>query len=116
MERGCIRPSKSPYGLPVLFVDQKDKKLCMCIDFCTLNKIIIKNNYPLPQIDDFFLSSKWGLLFDPYRHEVRLLSNSHGRSCRNPSLGLVTKARACKGVGQEGSPRITFHVPESVGE
>jgi hypothetical protein len=36
--------------------------------------------------------------------------------CRNPSLGLVTKARACKGAGQEGSPGVTFHAPRSVGE
>jgi hypothetical protein len=36
--------------------------------------------------------------------------------CRNPSLGLTTKARAYKGMGQEGSPGITFHAPESVGE
>jgi hypothetical protein len=36
--------------------------------------------------------------------------------CRNPSLGLVTKAKACKGASEEGSPRIIFHVPESVGE
>ncbi len=34
--------------------------------------------------------------------------------CRNPSLGLATKARACKGAGQKGSPRITYHAPESV--
>jgi hypothetical protein len=36
--------------------------------------------------------------------------------CRNPNLGLVTKARACKGVGQEGSLGVTFHVLGSVGE
>jgi hypothetical protein len=38
------------------------------------------------------------------------------RLCRNPSLGLVTKVRACKGAGQEGSPGVTSHVPRSVGE
>jgi hypothetical protein len=36
--------------------------------------------------------------------------------CRNPSLGLMTKARACKGEGQEGSPRVTSHAPGSVGK
>ncbi len=36
--------------------------------------------------------------------------------CCNPSLGLVTKTRACKGANQEWSPRVTFHVPKSVGE
>jgi hypothetical protein len=54
MERGYIRPSKLPYGSPVLLVNKKDKKLCMCIDYRALNKITIKNNYPLPRIDDLF--------------------------------------------------------------
>jgi hypothetical protein len=50
MERGYIKPSKLHYGLLVLFVDENDKKLRMCIDYCTLNKIIINNNYPLPEL------------------------------------------------------------------
>ncbi len=36
--------------------------------------------------------------------------------CHNLSLGLTTKTRACEGVGQEGSPKVTFHAPESVRE
>jgi hypothetical protein len=54
MEWGYIKPSKSPYGSPILFVDKKDGKLHMCIDYHALNKITIKNNYPLLQIDDIF--------------------------------------------------------------
>jgi len=42
-------------------------------------------------------------------------SNTHS-ACRNPNLGLTTKARACKGAGQEGSPRLTSHALGSVGE
>jgi hypothetical protein len=38
------------------------------------------------------------------------------KECRNPNLGLATKAKACEGAGQERSPRITFHVPMNVGE
>jgi hypothetical protein len=49
-----IRPSKSPYGLPILFLDKKDGKLHMCIDYHALNKITIKNNYTLAQIHDLF--------------------------------------------------------------
>jgi hypothetical protein len=41
---------------------------------------------------------------------------SIGRDYRDPSLGLATKARACKGEGQEGSLRVTSHAPKSVGE
>jgi len=50
MERGYIKPSKLHYGLLVLFVDENDKKLHMCIDYYTLNKIIINNSYPLPEL------------------------------------------------------------------
>jgi hypothetical protein len=44
MEWGYVRLSSSPYGTLVLFVGKKDKKLRMCIDYQTLNKITIKNN------------------------------------------------------------------------
>jgi hypothetical protein len=44
------------------------------------------------------------------------LQQNHQGACRNPSFGLTTKARACKGAGQEWSPKVTFHAPESVGE
>jgi hypothetical protein len=54
MEWGYTKLNKLPYGLPILFVDKKDEKLCMCIDYRSLNKITIKKNYPLPQIDDIF--------------------------------------------------------------
>ena len=54
LSRGYIRPSKSPYGAPLLFVDKKDGKLRICINYRALNKVTIKNNYILPWIDDFF--------------------------------------------------------------
>jgi len=54
LERGYVRPSKSPYGAPVLFVEKKDGKLRMCVDYRALNKASIKNSYPLPRIDDLF--------------------------------------------------------------
>ncbi|GJX45411.1 putative reverse transcriptase domain-containing protein [Tanacetum coccineum] len=53
-DRGFIRPSTSPWGAPVLFVKKKDESFRMCIDYQELNKLIIKNSYPLPRIDDLF--------------------------------------------------------------
>ncbi|XP_060172736.1 uncharacterized protein LOC132603619 [Lycium barbarum] len=54
LEKGFIQPSASPWGAPVLFVRKKDGSLRMCIDYRQLNKVTIKNKYPLPRIDDLF--------------------------------------------------------------
>ncbi|GJU59324.1 putative reverse transcriptase domain-containing protein [Tanacetum coccineum] len=53
-EKGFIRPSSSPWGAPVLFVKKKDGSFRMCIDYRELNKLTIKNHYPLPRIEDLF--------------------------------------------------------------
>ncbi|GKA35128.1 putative reverse transcriptase domain-containing protein [Tanacetum coccineum] len=52
--KGFIRPSSSPWGAPVLFVKKKDGSFWMCIDYRELNKLTVKNRYPLPRIDDLF--------------------------------------------------------------
>nr|XP_043629919.1 uncharacterized protein LOC122601221 [Erigeron canadensis] len=53
-DKGFIRPSSSPWGAPVLFVKKKDVSFRMCIDYRELNKLTVKNRYPLPRIDDLF--------------------------------------------------------------
>ncbi|KAI3776203.1 hypothetical protein L1987_45975 [Smallanthus sonchifolius] len=53
-DKGFIRPSHSPWGAPVLLVKKKDGSFHMCIDYRELNKLTIKNRYPLPIIDDLF--------------------------------------------------------------
>nr|GEW82673.1 putative reverse transcriptase domain-containing protein [Tanacetum cinerariifolium] len=53
-DKGFIRPSSSPWGAPVLFVKKKDGSFRMCIDYRELNKLTVKNRYPLPWIDDLF--------------------------------------------------------------
>ncbi|GJX36604.1 putative reverse transcriptase domain-containing protein [Tanacetum coccineum] len=53
-DKGFIRPSSSPWGAPVLFVKKKDGSFRMCIDYLELNKLTVKNRYPLSRIDDLF--------------------------------------------------------------
>ncbi|GKD35604.1 putative reverse transcriptase domain-containing protein [Tanacetum coccineum] len=53
-DRCFIRPSTSPWGAPVIFVKKKDGSFRMCIDYRELNKLTVKNRYPLPRIDDLF--------------------------------------------------------------
>jgi hypothetical protein len=52
LDKGFIHPSISPWGTPVLFVKKKDGSMRMCINYQELNKVMIKNRYPLPRIDD----------------------------------------------------------------
>ncbi|KAL0560205.1 hypothetical protein IC582_000605 [Cucumis melo] len=54
LDKGFIRPSVSPWGAPVLFVKKKDGSMRLCIDYRELNKVTVKNRYPLPKIDDLF--------------------------------------------------------------
>ncbi|GJS51521.1 putative reverse transcriptase domain-containing protein [Tanacetum coccineum] len=54
LEKGFIRPSSSPWGAPVLFVKKKDGSFRMCIDYRELNKLTVKNRYPLSRIEDLF--------------------------------------------------------------
>ncbi|KAA0056190.1 ty3-gypsy retrotransposon protein [Cucumis melo var. makuwa] len=54
LDKGFIRPSVSPFGAVVLFVKKKDGSMRLCIDYRELNKVTVKNRYPLPKIDDLF--------------------------------------------------------------
>ncbi|KAL8108994.1 hypothetical protein AgCh_025188 [Apium graveolens] len=63
LDKGVIRPSVSPWGAPVLFVKKKDGSMRLCIDYRELNKLTIKNKYPLPRIDDLFDQLKGACYF-----------------------------------------------------
>ena len=54
LDKGLIELSMSPWGVPVLFVRKKDGSLRWCIDYRELNRVTVKNKYPLPRIDDLF--------------------------------------------------------------
>jgi hypothetical protein len=75
--KGYICPSVSPWGAPVLFVKKKDGTLRLCIDFRQLNKVSVKNKYPLLGIDDLFDQLKDAKLFSKIDlrlgyHQVRI--------------------------------------------
>jgi hypothetical protein len=53
-EAGYIRPSSSPWGALILFLQKKDGSQRMCVDYRSLNDVTIKNKYPLPRIEDLF--------------------------------------------------------------
>jgi hypothetical protein len=63
INRGLIRPSVSPWGVPVLVVKKKNESMRLCIDYRELNHVTIKNKYPLPRIDDLFDQLKGAEVF-----------------------------------------------------
>ena len=54
LDKGFIRPSVSPWGALALFVKKKDGSMRLCINYRELNKVTVRNKYPLPRIDDLF--------------------------------------------------------------
>jgi hypothetical protein len=77
LKKGYICPSVSPWGIPVLFMKNKDGTMRLCIDFRQLNKVTIKKRYPLPRIDDLFNQLKDEKIFSKIDirsgyHQVRI--------------------------------------------
>jgi hypothetical protein len=77
LNKGYIRPSVSPWGAPLLSVKNKDGTLRLCIDFRQLNKVTVKNKYPMPRIDDLFDQLKDAKIFSKIDlrsiyHQVRI--------------------------------------------
>ena len=73
LDKGFIRPSVSPWGAPVLFVKKKDGTLRLCVVYRQLNKLTVKNKYPLPRIDDLFDQLKGASIFS----KIDLISGYH---------------------------------------
>jgi hypothetical protein len=78
LEQGFVRPSASPWGSPMLFVEKKDGTKRMCIDYRTLNSMTIKNKYPLLKIEDLLARLKKAKFFS----KIDLRSGYHQMKIR----------------------------------
>jgi hypothetical protein len=89
-EAGYIRPSSSPWGAPVLFVQKKDGSQRMCVDYRSLNDVTIKNKYSLPRIDDLFDQMRGARVFS----KIDLRSGYHQMKIRPsdiPKMAFSTR-------------------------
>ena len=86
LDKGFIRPSTSPWGAPVLFVKKKDGRLRLCIDYRELNKVTVKNKYPLPRIDDLFDQLQGAQYFS----KIDLRSGYHQLRIRESDVSKTT--------------------------
>jgi hypothetical protein len=90
LDKGYIRPSASPWGALVIFVLKKDGTQRMCVDYRSLNEVIIKNKYPLPRIDDLFRQLKGACVFS----KIDLRSRYHQLKIRViniPKTAFITR-------------------------
>jgi hypothetical protein len=92
LKKRYIRPSVSPWGAPVLFMNKKDGTLRLCIDFRQLNKVTMKNKYPLPRIDDLFNQLKDSKIFSKIDlrsgyHKVRIKEEDIGKTAFRTRYG-----------------------------
>ncbi|GKE18181.1 putative reverse transcriptase domain-containing protein [Tanacetum coccineum] len=81
-DKGFIRPSSSPWGAPVLFVKKKDGSFWMCIDYRELNKLTVKNQYPLSRIDALFDQLQWSRVYS----KIDLRSGYHQLRVREEDI------------------------------
>ena len=86
MDKGYIHPSVSPWGAPVLFVRKKDGTMRMCMDYRHLNKLTIKNKYPLPRIDALFDQVKGATVF----YKIDLISGYHQIRIKDEDISKTT--------------------------
>jgi hypothetical protein len=84
--KGFIRPSSSPWGARVLFVDKKDDTKRMCIYYRDINDITIKNKYPLPRIKDLFNQMRGAKVFS----KIDLRSRYHQLNIRHENIPKTT--------------------------
>jgi len=92
IQKHFIRPSVSPWGAPVLLVKKKDGSMRLCIDYRRLNKVTIKNKYPLPRIDDLLDQLKGVTVFSKIDlrsgyHQIRIKSTDVSKTAFRTRYG-----------------------------
>nr|GEZ05238.1 putative reverse transcriptase domain-containing protein [Tanacetum cinerariifolium] len=108
-DKGFIRPSSSPWGAPVLFVKKKDGSFRMCIDYRELNKLTVKNRYPLPRIDDLFDKLQGSSIYS----KIDLRSGYHQLRVRD--RGIYVDPAKIESIKDWTSPKTPTEIRQFLG-
>jgi len=93
LDKNFIRPSSSPWGAPVIFVEKKDGTQRMCVDYRSLNEVTIKNKYPLPHIEDLFDQLRGARVFSKIDlrsgyHQLKIIPSDIEKTAFTTRYGL----------------------------
>ena len=99
LDKKFVRPSVSPWGAPVLLVKKKDGSMRLCIDYRQLNKVTIKNRYPLPRIDDLMDQLVGARVFSKIDlrsgyHQIKVKDEDMQKTASGPAM-VTTSTRLC---------------------
>ncbi|XP_057469656.1 uncharacterized protein LOC130758731 [Actinidia eriantha] len=121
LDKGFIRPSLSPWGAPVLFVKKKDGTMRLCIDYRELNKVTIKNKYPLPRIDDLFDQLQGAKVFSKIDlrsgyHQLKVKSDDVEKTAfRTRKEGISVDTQKIRAIVDWSQPKTVFEVRSFLG-
>ncbi|GJX01552.1 putative reverse transcriptase domain-containing protein [Tanacetum coccineum] len=119
-DKGFIRPSSSPWGAPILFVKKKDGSFRMCIDYRELNKLTMKNRYPLPRIDDLFDQLQGSNIYSKIDlrsgyHQLRVKNKTFQRRHSKLGMAITSSSQDRISIQDLASPKTQLGVPHFLG-
>ncbi|GJV14007.1 putative reverse transcriptase domain-containing protein [Tanacetum coccineum] len=119
-DKGFIRPSSSPWGAPVLFVKKKDGSFRMCIDYRELNKLIMKNRYPLPRINDLFDQLQGSSIYSKTDlrsgyHQLRVREQDIPNTSFRTRRGIHVDPAKIESIKDWASPKTPMEIRQFLG-